>query len=428
MHGDFARYVIGTKSSSTSPNWLSLTLDEQAWQPPERPEALLLALVDDLSSDELDAWNADEEAEKAVSEALRSFVEDWFARRDKDGATNAVVDSEIDELERELETACPADLAELTRKRDAASAALQAILTDEHTRRRDEILAAKKADGELRRPSRFDLGQVQRYILWRVFDLGWTIERFGYFDRFTIRDHGRDESKAERIGKKYQWIAYHEIMAMIADNFQYREWYREDDGPQSYDGPWQFHLRDIDPSCTLRASHEETSRDGYTPAWWGPIRYETWGSPDRPREWAFDCDDLPSVTGLLGVVNPGDSSRWLNAQGDFAWTKPVPADRDFTDVESRELWYSCTGYLIKADDAPAFMRWAEDVDFWGRSMPDPPSVHRMFLGEHGWAPASRYFQQQFFEDAGWTQPDHGCPAKIRNIAVEYVRGASPATG
>jgi hypothetical protein len=57
-------------------------------------------------------------------------------------------------------------------------------------------------------------------------------------------------------------------------------------------------------------------------------------------------------------------------------------------------------------------------------MPDPPEVYRLFLGEHGWAPASRYFQQQYFGDAGWTQPRHGCPHKVRNVACEYLREAA----
>ena len=44
------------------------------------------------------------------------------------------------------------------------------------------------------------------------------------------------------------------------------------------------------------------------------------------------------------------------------------------------------------------MKWAEDVDFWGRWMPEPPEVYRMFLGEYGWSPAFRYFQQLFYGD------------------------------
>ena len=70
------------------------------------------------------------------------------------------------------------------------------------------------------------------------------------------------------------------------------------------------------------------------------------------------------------------------------------------------------------------MKWARGIDFWGRWMPDPPKDYRSFLGEHGWSPASRYFQRPYFGDDGWTQPSHGCPIKVRVIAFEYLREAS----
>jgi len=121
------------------------------------------------------------------------------------------------------------------------------VLTEEHARALEPVLNAMFRNDEGKLPPRFDLRLIQRYVLWRVFDLGWTTERFGYFDRYAIGYHGREASKAERIGKKYQWIAYHEIMALVADHFQYRERFREDDCDRAYDGPWQKHFRDIDP-------------------------------------------------------------------------------------------------------------------------------------------------------------------------------------
>src|SRR5690606_13482561 len=45
---DFARYVIGTNSSLTSCDWLSLRLDEPTWKPPSRPEDQLRLLVGEL--------------------------------------------------------------------------------------------------------------------------------------------------------------------------------------------------------------------------------------------------------------------------------------------------------------------------------------------------------------------------------------------
>ncbi len=414
MDDDFARYVIGTNSSST--NWLSLRLEEPAWQ---SPDARMAALLKGLSEKERSAW---EEFKAADDVVRRLFLSKFLVelRGDAPGEDSGHGDTcELGKAEEH-----DPDLARAEQERDTAREALESAFTKEHAHSLEALLTANNSDNEGRRLPRFDLRLVQRYVLWRVFDLGWTTERFGHFDRFSIGYHGRQASKAERIGKKYQWIAYHEIMALVADHFQYRERFREEHDDQAYDGPWQDHLRDIDPSCTLRASRGGTSWDGDSPAWWGTTRYENWGDPSGPREWVMRCDDLPRVEDLVSISRPDDASRWLNVQGYFHWKQQPPADRESTDVELRELWYICTGYLIRAQDADAFVKWAEGVDFWGRWMPDPPEVYRMFLGEHGWSPASRYFQQPYFGEEGWTQPNKGCPVKVRAIAFEYLREAS----
>lgn len=255
-----------------------------------------------------------------------------------------------------------------------------------------------------------------------MFDLGWTTDRFGHFDRFVIGYKGREASKAERIGKKYQWIAYHEIMALISDSFQYRERYLEE-RVRVYEGPWQEHFRDIDPSCVLRSLPGGTSWDGHSPAWWGPVKYDNWGTPEDPHEWTKSHDDLPPVHKLLVVNNPEDCSRWVNLQGYFNWQQKPPVDKELSETERKELWYICTGYFIKSEDVDAFLEWAKTVDFWGRWMPEPLEYHRMFLGEYGWSPAFRYFQKQNHEWAGWIQPANNCPVRVKSASVKYVREA-----
>ena len=60
MGDDFARYVIGTNSSFT--NWLSLRLDEPAWQ---SPEERLARLLEGFSEAERAAWEAFKAADDA---------------------------------------------------------------------------------------------------------------------------------------------------------------------------------------------------------------------------------------------------------------------------------------------------------------------------------------------------------------------------
>lgn len=419
MDDDFAHYVIGTNSSWT--DWLSLKLEEPQWAPQPRAEDLLRLLVGEFSPAERAAWEDFEAADDAYALEFRSFSSDWLAQRDKEGASGSAELSDSESLLRDLQKSSPPEVAALKMKREEAIRALHAALSDEHAQRLEKLWTAPKADYNQRRAPRFDLREIQRYVLWRVFDLGWTIKRFGRFDRFSVEPQGRDASKAERIGKKYQWIGYHEIMALVADHYQYRECYREEEGDEAYEGPWQNDLRDIDPSCTLKSLPGETSRDGHADSWWGATRYYSWGDPDRSRDWVMNTDDLPKVEDLLLVTSPTDGSRWVNGQCFFSWEQKPPADQHSSEIELRDLWYMFTGYLIRRDDAESFLRWAEGVDFMGRWMPEAGSVNGMFLGEHAWAPASDYFQDPYYGENGWTQPRHKCPVKVRTVTTKYLR-------
>lgn len=416
MSDDFARYVIGTNSSLTSSVWLSLTLDDPIWKPPPRLEDRLNSLVSEFSNDETKAWKQFETVDKEHAATSSSFIINYIIPRfEKNATSESVGNSEL----LEALTAIPPEDSRLAEKRKEAINSLKGVLTEEHKQLLEEIWAAKETDYETRQPPRFELHQIQKYILKRVFDLGWTEERFGSFDRFYIANRGREASKAERIGKKYQWIAYHEIMAFVSDHFQYREQFCENDADQAYEGPWQNSLRDIDPSCTMRSLCGGTGWIAHTAAWWGPATYDAWEDLSAPRDWVLRCDNLPKIEDLLIVTNPKDNSRWINGDGYFKWQSKLPIDREATDIERREIWYNCTAYLVRADDALTFLQWAESINFGEMSMPQVPQTYEMFLGEHAWAPASHYFQTQYHEDDGWTQPDHGCPIKIRNIAFNY---------
>jgi hypothetical protein len=129
-------------------------------------------------------------------------------------------------------------------------------------------------------------------------------------------------------------------------------------------------------------------------------------------------DNLPKVEDLLTVCDE-KGTRWLNVHGFLNWKQQLPADQDSSDVERRELWYLCTGYLIREQDADVFMQWAKGIDFWGRWMPESHGIDSIFLGEYGWSPAVRHFQQAYFGDDGWIQPNHECSIKVRPLSCEY---------
>ena len=339
--GDFARYVIGTESES---NWLHLRLDEEIWQSPdERIQAWVLG----LSRAERLAWDDLRTAKSKVPPILPivEFVDEAGNEVGKLETHGRQVDRDsIEQARMNLELARSRLMAELTEERRAEWVAI----------RQDE------EDLDARHGPRFDKRLIQRYILWRVFDLGWTVERFGKFDRFDIREAGRTAFKAERMGKKYQWIAYHEILAYIADHYQYRERYAGESAQHRYEGPWQESLRDIDPSCTLSSTPGGTSWGPHRPAWWGREQYDVWDEDVSHQDWIADSQRLPEIEKLLEVVNPNDRTLWLNVDGSFVWRQPHPADQEPYDHDRRELWIGLTGYFVRTEEAESFMSWGED--------------------------------------------------------------------
>ena len=247
--------------------------------------------------------------------------------------------------------------------------------------------------------------------------MGWTAERFGDFDRNVNWNSGRKADKPERIGKKYQWIAYHEILAYIADRYQYRERFSDSPEGQGYEGPWQEMLRDIDPSCLLKSTPGGTSWGPHNSAWWANERYDVWDEGISHHDWLSNCKNLPDIERLLKVVNPRDGARWFNVNGNFLWRQPHSADEEPYDRNRRELWIGVTGYLVRAEDAKDFMDWAKTVDFWGRWMPEPPEGYPLYVGEYGWSPAFRDLHPDYLEDRGWVKPQprdgEECPVAIQ---------------
>ena len=391
MADDFAWYVIGTNSGAT--NWISLRVCEDTWQ---SSEERLATFIPKLSGPARMAWD----------EFMRAKADQPFLIQ--------VVSAEYPNGGGQLALPDEQDVRGARNRLECSRERLMALLTEDQLTELESILKAEREGAP-----RFDLPTIQRYVLWRAFDLGWTIERFGAFDRFSIGYSGREAAKPERIGKKYQWIAYYEILAYIADHYQYRE--RFEGGLQAYEGPWQESLRNVDSSCTLPATPGSTSWGPHRASWWGKTPFSDWKEGEGHGDWIVRKEEFPRVEELLSSGRTDDNSRWLNVRGHFVWRQPHPADVEPTEIDRRELWIDCMGYLVAADAADEFMDWARGVDFWGRWMPEEPDMYGLLLGEYGWSPAFNYFNGTYYAGAEWLKSER-CPVALRPITSQYHVG------
>ena len=241
----------------------------------------------------------------------------------------------------------------------------------------------------------FSTDGAKCWVFERVLSLGWTPEKFNNFDEYRAASVHRSEHKMERFGKKYQWIAFHELTARVADNFLMAD----DFGarPRTYAGPWQLHGRDIDPTLPpSRLLHHENGDRELGPtfaredeAWWitpGP----SYGPDDPPvgEGWAADPGDLPTFEAM---VKRRDRSgrRWVVLQAYHTWEEDHPEDEERSARRRRELWSHVYSWLVRPEDRGALVTHLEQRSLRGRWMPEGGDhTDAAYLGELPWAMAA----------------------------------------
>lgn len=386
---DFARYII----EPTVHNWSDYKFGEEVTL---SPSAMKQNFMAELSSDQRDLWT-------------QYYDKNSEIRRQFDVALNLAT-SELGSLgettEDEVETLIVAfrqgnkNVALEESVNNARFLFLDSLDEDkqaEFLKYYDEYSNDKSRWEEYQKRRYFDTIIVQRWILHRIIELGWTPEKFGEFDRMANHRNYRASKKAERIGKKYQWIALHEVLALLADNYIFFDDYNNG----VYRGVWQTRRRDIDPSLlTIQTPNERDLNN-----WWFTEQIDDWQLIISDADWCISSDNLPEVGSLIEVKDE-KGQEWIALKGMYAWESPIhPLSEKYYDVSQRRVSSFLSGYFLKSDDLAKFHNWARTQNFWRVSMPEPMSHTNTFWGELYWSDAYKHSQKENGRVDGWYRDD-----------------------
>lgn len=397
MDDDFGRYIIGTNSWST--NWLSVRLDEPQWMSLERR---VKQAVVTLSANEHRAWEIFEQAKNKADIARLNI------RLYMDGASNVSNDPNGTSAPHPVDEA-------LAKLRDLFLEMLSPRKAEEFAPLMDEIISGAR----MRHAPSFDLKLVQRYVVGRVFDLGWTAERFDEFDN-ELMSNGREAAKAERMGKKYQWIAYYEMLAFMADHYQYAGGAGSREIGSAYQGSWQDNFRDIDPSNVAQLPSVSDEASASTAPFWSCAQVTDWNAATTPKAWVNKTDDVPLPAGFLCCRDAPSQSDWVNFYADFKWTMPRPAYEASYRDGRREIWMNVEGALVKRSDVSKLSSKAiaKRIVESGINSNDNYSI---YLGEVGWSDAARHFQDPYYGNLGWAQDAKRAGIDVVTVSQGYMR-------
>lgn len=278
----------------------------------------------------------------------------------------------------------------------------------------DEKILKKYLKGDhLQDNSMFDALRGSRWIFDRAVKFGWDPALHGRFDRNVSRNnYDRHKHKIERIGKKYQWLALYEFMAKVADNFQMLE--REGG---KYNGSWQMHLRNIDPTHTLT----EAGAHKGGKVWWQRIDYDNWRLDMSEKDW-LQLDDIPDLTSLIATKDTNGKS-WLNLTTHYSNKQRldhIPEEKQY-NFRRREMWLMLKSYVIKKKDLKLFMEWVADKNFEGRWMPESHEFYTAFYREFPNQPAFMDQYSEYYGRTDWHNKSDKLPLDVMVTDDEFAQ-------
>lgn len=184
-------------------------------------------------------------------------------------------------------------------------------------------------------------------ILWRVYDLGWSHEKFEKVESL-IESGSRNYSRAqrptvERYGKKYSWIAYYELAGSLQDQGKLDSWGERFDA-------------DIDPFFPRETEGSEENEH----------RFLTDTTLDN-KEW-IQQSNPPDLVAVLEINN--DGQQWVLLDGYIS---------EESKRLDRSLYCSIDTAFISDQDLNALETYKREKKRirW----PDQSSVHYIYSGE-----------------------------------------------
>lgn len=230
---------------------------------------------------------------------------------------------------------------------------------------------------------RVSLENAKNWIFNRIIELWYSASLHGeYDDNIAHWYYNRDSHKTERIWKKYQWIAYHEFLAKMADYYKFNggQWRENQIVYEDYKWAWNPRIRDIDISFLLQDdSHLKKILN--LDKWEQDNMFFDLSQTGTHIDWIKDYTTIPKIEPLIEII--GDNQKqWLLLEWFYKreWER-LPED-DKYDFPVREIWYVIKSYLVKKTDSTKFKDWLEKQDFiWGW-MPESHDFCEVFLWEY----------------------------------------------
>lgn len=304
------------------------------------------------------------------------------------------------------------------------------MMSEEQNKAMNEVLIPFKAK-ELTLSNhhfeRFPTDGVRNWLVKRAYDLGFDVNLHGRYDRLAKEWTFRySDKRIDRIGKKYQWIAFHEIMGILADNYKYEDDYANDGsgGYELFHGAWQSFLRNINPSMVAKERVVYTglsgeSVEGGDQKWYNEEQYTNWNYSGTDISWASMIRDLPDPVSLIQKLDD-DGIEWLALNNSSSWDEPKDIGKEKYEIKLKKHDVSlfADAILVNQKDVESAIRSLEGRNLWEGVELSTDDWQYLVNREKYWSPA---YQDVYRDSKGWSNT-------IKRLDVPFIYTCEQACG
>lgn len=229
-----------------------------------------------------------------------------------------------------------------------------------------------------------DILNLYHYAMQYILDyLGYTNELFGNNDNNIGYYYRHDTRKLERIGKKYQWIAFYNILARISDQCSLKDDYSDN---KEFIGAWNPYVRDFDPTINMRIVYPEDLKPKFTINNNEEFISEEEKDTNIIKNWK-NIEANMFQESLIHIDN--DSREWVVLYNyKDAKSKPEikTKERDYNRYGAQKIWRISQGYFINEEEFDELKKALNNKNFLERWFPEGySSLYYLFNREYYWS-------------------------------------------
>lgn len=303
---------------------------------------------------------------------------------------------------------------------------IEKMLTEEQLKAMNEVMIpfyVKEIPLRRRYNRRFETEGVRNWLVKRAYGLGFDVKLHGRYDSFAKEWTFRNsEGRIDRIGKKYQWIAFHEIMGILSDNYKYEDGYANEGsgGFEPFHGTWQSYLRNINPSMIAREIvNDEEFPEEEKHNWYEEESFDNWDYDGPDESWTSLVRDLPDPATMIQKVDDS-GTEWLTLNNSKSWDEPkdIGKEKHEYKLKRHDACLYVDAILLKKEDVEQAIQSLDGRSLWGAV--DFPSDDWQYLvnREKYWSPA---YKDVYRDRTDWT-------ATIDGLNVPFIFTTEKACG